>query len=207
MTQKSKSNQGVKSKKGGARKGAGGPRSPYTTQLAHYICERVAMGQSLRSLGDHDPITPCESTMRAWLRPGSPTYKPDFNRLYAQAREARSHARSDAVDDINRRVENGELDHRQAGVMSRNLQWLAERENPTDYGQRKHIETHTTHTVELPNLEAVFAEIDAIRDKQLVDITPDKANPLKVQENRALSHHDTDKHIDTNIEDLEHDDS
>ena len=60
-----------------------GPASLYTAEIAHEICERLASGETLRSIC-RDEGMPHESTVRKWARED----REGFSTQYARARDA-----------------------------------------------------------------------------------------------------------------------
>lgn len=59
-----------------------GRRTEFTQAIADIICDRLAEGQSLRSICESGKI-PCQSTIFKWLRE-----QPEFSQQYARARES-----------------------------------------------------------------------------------------------------------------------
>lgn len=57
-------------------------KSTYTESIANEICDRIAAGESLRSI-TNDKKMPAEKTVYVWLRD-----HPDLQQKYARAREA-----------------------------------------------------------------------------------------------------------------------
>jgi len=67
---------------------AGGRPSDFTPEIANEICERLAKGESLRSItgAGRDDFMPSETTVRRWLA-GNEDWNEEFRRQYARARE------------------------------------------------------------------------------------------------------------------------
>lgn len=127
---------------------AGRP-SDFTQELADEICERIADGESLRSIC-RDRGKPNKSTVFRWLEANEA-----FATRYAHARESQADS---LVDDIlliadtpllgvkTKTNEKGEiettegdmLEHRKLQISSR--QWLAEKLKPKKYGAFKAVE-------------------------------------------------------------------
>lgn len=65
-----------------------GRPSDFTQEIANEICERLAKGESLRSITapDRDDFMPSETTVRRWLA-GDEDWNDRFRRQYARARE------------------------------------------------------------------------------------------------------------------------
>lgn len=71
-----------------------GRPSDFTQEIADTICERLADGESLRSICRDDAM-PCTSTVCKWLRDNEP-----FSQQYAHARELQADALFDDCLDI-----------------------------------------------------------------------------------------------------------
>ena len=71
-----------------------GRPTKYTEKLAITICERLARGESMRSIS-RDPSMPCMSTMFKWLKE-----KPGFSNQYAIAKEESADALVEEMLDI-----------------------------------------------------------------------------------------------------------
>ena len=129
-----------------------GRHSEFSIEIADKICERLALGESLRAVcSDND--MPCEATVYKWLR----AY-PEFVETYACAREVQADTFVDDILDIAdngtndwmRRagadgeaswVENGEsLKRSQIRIDAR--KWLAGKYKPKKYGD-KIVSEHT----------------------------------------------------------------
>jgi hypothetical protein len=106
--------------------------SSYTEELAAEICERIADGESLRSICAL-PGMPHRSTVLVWL-----SAYPDFQSLYAQARVAQA----DYMDDLILETANSvtpETAHA-AKVKISAYQWRAAKLKPKVYGERLEVE-------------------------------------------------------------------
>lgn len=71
-----------------------GRPTTYTPELADLICERLAAGESMRSVS-RDESMPCMSTLFKWLRE-----KEDFSQQYAKAKEESADALVEDMLDI-----------------------------------------------------------------------------------------------------------
>ena len=67
---------------------------PFSQEMADTICERIANGESLRSICDPDDM-PAASTVCLWL-----SKNPRFAEQYARAREAQADTIFDEILDI-----------------------------------------------------------------------------------------------------------
>lgn len=72
----------------------GGKVSTYTKAVGEAICERLAEGESLTSIGK-DPALPCYGTILAWVK-----RHPGFQDMYVQAREIQGHYLFDEMRDL-----------------------------------------------------------------------------------------------------------
>lgn len=119
--------------------------STYTDEVAAVICERIANGESLRSICD-DAEMPAQSTVFKWLSENEA-----FSEKYARAREAQADALFDDIlsiaddgrndwmernfGDDTRWVENGEaLRRSQLRIDAR--KWMVGKLRPKKYGEK-----------------------------------------------------------------------
>lgn len=123
------------------------PATVYSEEIAAAICERLADGESLRSICRDDAM-PAKSTVFEWLADPD---REDFRTKYAYAREAQADSLVDEMTDISddgsndwmeknfgedtRWVENGEALRRSALRIS-TRQWIAEKLRPKKYGNK-----------------------------------------------------------------------
>lgn len=126
-----------------------GRPTKFTQQLAHSICERIADGESLRSICRDDTM-PAKSTVMAWLADDA---HQEFRTKYALAREIQADGFVDemveiaddgtndwmekrsAEGDVTGYQENGEaLRRSQLRILTR--QWIAEKLKPKKYGAK-----------------------------------------------------------------------
>ncbi len=121
-----------------------GRPSTYTQEMADTICERLAVGESLRAICREDDM-PGLSTVFKWL-----TKQPEFVEQYTRAREEQAEALADEIVSIADEVEvtakqDGEdvrlaLD---ATAVARNRlrvearKWVASKLKPKKYGDRQ----------------------------------------------------------------------
>ena len=118
--------------------GRSGRPSLYTPQLADEICERLAKGESLRSICS-DRYMPPESTVRVWVK----NEAIDFGAQYAIARSIGYEQMAEeliAISDADYRLANDSgVDGAavaQARLMSDNRKWLLSKMLPKIYGDR-----------------------------------------------------------------------
>lgn len=119
-------------------KGIGRPSS-YTEEIGDEICERLAGGESLRSIC-RDTHTPAISTVLLWVVDGKHSH---FSEQYVKAREAQGYFYADSMIDMAALVGAGELGAAEARVIMDAYKWTAERNASKAYGQRKALE-HTS---------------------------------------------------------------
>ncbi len=132
-----------------------GRQSEYTQEVADAICERIADGESLRSICTGEEM-PNKSTVFRWLEA-----LPDFATKYARAREFQADSMADDIVDIadtpqigvkTKTNEKGEvettegdmIEHRKLRIAAR--QWTAEKLRPKKYGPKLEIDQRTTLT-------------------------------------------------------------
>lgn len=121
--------------------------SEFTQDVADLICERIADGESLRSICSDDEL-PSKSTVCKWLGK-----QPDFADQYARAREAQADTLVDEMLDIaddarndwmeRRDDEGGNLGWKENGEAMRRSQlridarkWIAGKMRPKKYGDK-----------------------------------------------------------------------
>lgn len=145
--------------------------SEYSQEVADQICERIADGESLRTICDEQQM-PDKSTVFRWLAAHAA-----FCDQYACAREAQADAlfddilsiaddgrndwmeRKDAEDENLGWRENGEAMRRsQLRIDAR--KWMAGKLRPKKYGEKLNIDQKTTHEAG-DSLTALLANIAA----------------------------------------------
>lgn len=129
----------------------------YNKEIADSICELVATGENIDRLAGKKGF-PSKATIYGWLR-----HNNDFADEYARARKTRADFRSDRLDDICRKVEEGILDPQQARVIADIEKWQAGKERPAYYGDR------TKHEHEAGGDLADFLAEVAKRNKKVTD--------------------------------------
>lgn len=107
-----------------------GRPSTYSQDLADEVCERIACGESLKSIA-REASKPDERQFYRWLRDNE-----TFRQQYALAREAQGDADADSVSDIGQRALSGEIDPNAARVAIDALKWSAGKRKPKVYGDR-----------------------------------------------------------------------
>lgn len=111
------------------KRGPGRPTS-YTPQIGREICNRLALGESLRSICRSGHI-PDRQTITNWA-----TRDADFAASIARAREMQADDYHDRAVELAERVLSGEVDAHAAKVALSAWQWSASKLRPKNYGDR-----------------------------------------------------------------------
>jgi hypothetical protein len=108
-----------------------GRPSSFTQEMADKICERLAAGESLRSICKDDgmPSWPCISN---WLQ-----RFPEFAAQYARAREDQAEAHADRIIEI---ADDDTIDPNHKRIMVDARKWVASKLKPKRYGDKAAIE-------------------------------------------------------------------
>ncbi|WP_181315847.1 terminase small subunit protein [Rhizobium sp. JAB6] len=130
-----------------------GRPSDFTSEIAEQICERLAEGNSLRSICEAEDM-PSKTTVFRWLNAF-----PDFRDQYARAREAQADALFDEILDIADTPITGEktkvdkdgnviemtkadmIEHRRLQIEAR--KWMAGKLRPKVYGDKLDIDLNS----------------------------------------------------------------
>lgn len=107
-----------------------GRPSDYNDALADSILERLADGESLRTICTGETM-PHRTTVFRWLAEHD-----GFATKYAHAREAQAEAHHDDMDEIEARTLSGELHPQAASVVLGNKRWRMEKLKPRVYGAK-----------------------------------------------------------------------
>lgn len=132
-----------------------GRPSKYSTKIADEICERLADGESLRTICEGDGM-PNRATVFRWLAANT-----EFRDQYNAARDAQADALADEILDIaddsqgdtyvdaegRQRVDSEAIARSRLRVDAR--KWIAAKLKPKAYGERQEIEA-TVNMRELP---------------------------------------------------------
>jgi hypothetical protein len=152
--------------KKGPAKHIGRP-SIFTQEICDLICERLALGESLRSICS-DKTTPAMSSVFKWLRENEP-----FSQQYTRARETQADALADEIlniaDDARNDwmerhgkddegwIQNGEaLRRSQIRIDAR--KWLAGKMRPKKYGDK--ISTEISGEIKINPFESLLEALD-----------------------------------------------
>lgn len=110
---------------------AGRP-SEFTQEVADAICERLAGGESLRSIcADED--MPSRSGVLKWLSCGD---HPAFVVQYARAREMAADSDADDIAHYSRQAASGDIEPAAATAAINGLKWSAGKRAPKKYGEK-----------------------------------------------------------------------
>jgi hypothetical protein len=128
-----------------------GRPSLYSDELGERICDRLASGESLRSICRAEGM-PSERAVRRWAL-NDPA---GFGARYAAARDEQAHALLDEIIDTARDEKDAQLGRMRVDA----LKWAASKILPKVYGDRQAIE-HTGQTLEQLVLAAMAAHPSA----------------------------------------------
>jgi hypothetical protein len=110
---------------------AGGRPSIYSQEVADLIVEGLAKGNSLVSILNEDEELPSYPTVMRWLRE-----RPEFQAMYARAREDQADHDADKIGDIAEKVVQGKIDPNAARVAIDAYKWAAGKRKPKVYGEK-----------------------------------------------------------------------
>lgn len=113
---------------------AGGRPSTYSESLINEICERRAMGESMKAICGDDHM-PSRSTVHKWL-----AEQPEFSDRYARACEIDADIEFDALQDIADEATPQDVQVAKLRIDTR--KWVLSKRNPKKWGDRQEIE-HT----------------------------------------------------------------
>ena len=113
---------------------AGRPTT-YTPEIGNEICERIAEGETLRSICA-DSHMPAKSTVLLWVVDQN---HQEFSDQYMIAREAAGYNHADRTLDVVGKIEEGSLDPNAGRVMLTGLHWAAERMAPKKHSPRQEV--------------------------------------------------------------------
>ena len=112
-----------------------GRPTSYNQELADTICQRLAGGESLRSIC-RDEDKPHISTVLLWVVQD----REGFSEQYMQAREAAGFAHADRVADLAAIAAEEGIDPQAARAAMDGLKWAAERMSPKRHSQRQEVD-------------------------------------------------------------------
>ena len=109
----------------------GGRPTDYSPELTARICERLAIGESLRSICRDDDM-PSMASIFLWLGK-----HPEFSEQYTRAREAQAEAHADRIVEI---ADDDTLDPNHKRIMVDARKWVASKLKPKRYGDKAEVE-------------------------------------------------------------------
>ena len=120
-----------------------GRPSRYTAEIADEICERLASGESLRSICRNDHM-PGQTTVFRWLSENT-----EFWEQYARAREAQAECLADELVEIADEVQDTDdmVKVQAAKLRIDTRKWAASKLKPSRYGDRPDHNVNNTTTV------------------------------------------------------------
>lgn len=130
---------------------------PYDKAQADSICDLVAEGQNLFTIGKLEGFPP-RWRIYEWFKE-----VPDFADNYARAREDRADWRSARIDDVTGQVLTGQLDPAAARVVIDAEKWQAGKEKPKVYGDKQDI------TSDGKAIKGAVIVVASQGDKELLD--------------------------------------
>ena len=135
----------------------------YTAELAEEICERIAIGESLRTICKDEHIVAAK-TVDHWL-----SEREDFRKQYARARERQAEHYAQEIIDI------ADTDPDAARARNRIAarQWYASKLKPKVYGD-KVLHTGDDDSPVLVRIERVIVDDRPRIEGEAVEVKPDK---------------------------------
>lgn len=109
----------------------GGRPTDYSPELTSRICERLAMGESLRSICRDDDM-PSMASIFLWLGKHK-----EFSEQYARAREEQGEAHADRIVEI---ADDDTIDPNHKRIMVDARKWVASKLKPKRYGDKAEVE-------------------------------------------------------------------
>jgi len=117
---------------------AGGRPTVMTPEIQDEICQRLASGESLRSICTNEELPSVSTVMLAVVQD-----RGGFRNSYVHAREAAGFAHGDGVIEVVELVRDGTVDPQTAKAMMDGLKWAAERMAPKAHSAKQDI-NHTS---------------------------------------------------------------
>ena len=117
-----------------------GRPSTFTADLGRRICEHVALGKSLTTIGKMDGA-PSMRTILRWLSEEETTPAIDAFRLgYTRARIASADAGYEEIRELEAQVRDKTMDPQTARVLIDSIKWRISKIKPQSYGDRTQID-------------------------------------------------------------------
>lgn len=156
-------------KKKAAVKNKGGRPSDYNLGIAHLICMRLSVGESLKSICSEDDF-PSQQTVYSWL-----LNRPEFLEMYTRAREEQAETMADQIVQIaDETPQTTEVRDKEGNVIDIKLdsayiswqknriearKWTAAKLRPKKYGDRLTHAGDDETPVVVENNHNVFGEL------------------------------------------------
>lgn len=121
------------------KKNRGGRPSIYTPAIADEICQRIEAGEALVNICNKSAHLPAPHTVRQWLCDPDQTRYNGFAINYARARESQADTIYEEIQDIEAKVQSGEIDPQAGRVLIDSKKWRAGKMKPKKYGDRVDI--------------------------------------------------------------------
>lgn len=137
-----------------------GRPSSFNPETAERICMLIAQGCSVAAACQEDGI-PDQKTVFRWLATDDPEGKLGFDAFrqqYMRARELRSDARFERLDEIMAEVHAGKLDPSSARVMMDAIKWQAGKENAKRYGESVTVKGDKDNPLEIRQVKQMTDE-------------------------------------------------
>lgn len=134
-----------------------------THEVMDAICERLAGGESLRSICRSKDMPAISTVLLAVVQ-----NRDGFSEQYMQAREAGGFSHADRIIDTVDRVAREEIDPQAARAMLDGLKWAAERMAPKKHSARQDV-NHTSDDGSMSPQDNSMAVIEALKRKHAED--------------------------------------
>ena len=105
-------------------------KEEYRVRIMSDICSKVSQKQTLMQICSA-PDMPCYDTIYQWMNESE-----TLSDMYARARQRRSFARSDRIDELTQMVISGALDAQSARVVIDAEKWQASKEHARVFGDK-----------------------------------------------------------------------
>ena len=138
----------------------------YNDKLADQICEKIALGESLKQICNRDDL-PCRDTVFQW-RHKNPSFSDKYSRAVNQGVDIQIERMIDEIEDFklseDRKVANAEVQKLRLKIDT--LKWIAAKVLPKKYGDKLQVE----HGLNLDNIDsAVRQALDRAKQHQIPD--------------------------------------
>lgn len=138
----------------------------YSEKIRDLICERLASGESLRSICA-DKSMPVISTVLLWVV----NDRDGFSEHYARAREAQAHHHVDEMLDMRHGILDGSIEPQAARVVSDMIKWSAERMSRKAFAAKRPDEADDD--IQAQPLNISFEVREPVRDVKVTNAKPE----------------------------------